>query len=201
MIKKKLIEVALPLDIINDKSAYDKMPGIGAHPKGIHHWWARLPLPTARVILFASLVDDPSSHPERFPTEKAQATERERLFGIIRRLCQKKIHTHPEVFEEAHKEILKYCDGKPPTLLDPFAGGGSIPLEGMRLGLPVQASDLNPVAVLINKAQLEILPQFANQEPVNPKTRIEKAKQKWTLGRGLAEDLRYYVSTRPIPSL
>lgn len=151
-----------------------------------------MPLPTARVILFASLVDDPSSHPEKFPTEKAQATERERLFGIIRRLCQKKIHTHPEVFEEAHKEILKCCDGKLPTLLDPFAGGGSIPLEGMRLGLPVQASDLNPVAVLINKAQLEILPQFANQEPVNPKTRIEKAKQKWTLGRGLAEDLRYY---------
>ncbi|MBW7891559.1 MAG: DUF1156 domain-containing protein [Chitinophagaceae bacterium] len=192
MTKKKLIEVALPLDIINDASAYDKMPGIGAHPKGIHHWWARLPLPSARAILFASLVDDPSSHPEKFPTETAQSVERERLFEIIRKLCQKKIHTHPEVFEEAHKEILKHCDGKLPTLLDPFAGGGSIPLEGMRLGLQVQASDLNPVAVLINKAQLEILPEFANQEPVNPKTHIEKAKEKWILGRGLAEDLRYY---------
>ncbi len=192
MTKKKLIEVALPLDIINDASAYDKMPGIGAHPKGIHHWWARLPLPSARAILFASLVDDPSSNPDKFPTEAGQETERERLFEIIRKLCQKKIHTHQQVFEEAHREILKHCNGKLPTVLDPFAGGGSIPLEGMRLGLPVQASDLNPVAVLINKAQLEILPEFANQEPVNPKTKIEKANQEWKLGKGLAEDLRYY---------
>jgi putative DNA methylase len=192
MTKKKLIEVALPLDIINDASAYDKMPGIGAHPKGIHHWWARLPLPSARAILFASLVDDPSANPNKFPTEAAQETERERLFEIIRKLCQKKVHTHQQVFEEAYEEILKHCDGKLPTVLDPFAGGGSIPLEGMRLGLPVQASDLNPVAVLINKAQLEILPEFANQEPVNPKTKIEKAKQDWKLGKGLAEDLRYY---------
>jgi putative DNA methylase len=164
---KKLIEVSLPLDIINDASAYDKMPGIGAHPKGIHHWWARLPLPTARAILFASLVDDPSSHPERFPTQEMQDNERQRLFDIIRRLSQKKIHTNQEVFKDAHQEILKHCEGKLPTLLDPFAGGGSIPLEGMRLGLPVLASDLNPVAVLINKAQLEVLPKYANQEPIN----------------------------------
>lgn len=87
---KKLIEVALPLDIINDASAYDKMPGIGAHPKGIHHWWARLPLPSARAILFASLVDDPSAHPEKFPTEEEQETERKRLFEIIQKLCQRK---------------------------------------------------------------------------------------------------------------
>ena len=83
--RKKLIEVALPLPEINDASAYDKMPGIGPHPKGIHHWWARLPLPTARAVLFASVVDDPSEHPDKFPTEEAQNTERERLFGIIRR--------------------------------------------------------------------------------------------------------------------
>ena len=82
---KKLIEVALPLPEINDASAYDKMPGIGPHPKGIHHWWARLPLPTARAVLFASVVDDPSAHPEKFPTEQAQDAERERLFDIIRR--------------------------------------------------------------------------------------------------------------------
>jgi putative DNA methylase len=189
---KKLIEVALPLDIINDASAYDKMPGIGAHPKGIHHWWARLPLPSARAILFASLVDDPSANPDKFPTEESQVAERERLFEIIRKLCQKKIHTKQEVFEEAYQEILKHCNGKLPTVLDPFAGGGSIPLEGMRLGLPVQASDLNPVAVLINKAQLEILPEFANQVPINPGIKGKEAFTEWKLGKGLAEDLRYY---------
>lgn len=189
---KKLIEVALPLDIINDASAYDKMPGIGAHPKGIHHWWARLPLPSARAILFASLVDDPSAHPDKFQTEEAQVAERERLFEIIRRLCQKKIHTKQEVFEEAYQEILKHCNGKLPTVLDPFAGGGSIPLEGMRLGLPVQASDLNPVAVLINKAQLEILPEFANQVPINLDIQPKIGFTEWKLGKGLAEDLRYY---------
>lgn len=190
--KKKLIEVALPLDIINDASAYDKMPGIGAHPKGIHHWWARLPLPSARAILFASLVDDPSANPEQFPSEEAQVAERERLFEIIRKLCQKKIHLKQEVFEEANKEILKHCNGKLPTVLDPFAGGGSIPLEGMRLGLPVEASDLNPVAVLINKAQIEILPEFANQIPVNPEIQPKLEFTEWKLGKGVAEDLRYY---------
>jgi len=189
---KKLIEVSIPLDIINDASAYDKMPGIGAHPKGIHHWWARLPLPTARAILFASLVDDPSSNLDKFPTLVEQEKERERLFEIIRKLCQKKIHTHQEVFVEAHEEILKHCNGQLPTVLDPFAGGGSIPLEGMRLGLPVQASDLNPVAVLINKAQLEILPKFANHEPVNPESKKRKVFTEYKLAKGLAEDLRYY---------
>jgi putative DNA methylase len=190
---KKLIEVALPLDIINVASEKDKRPESGAyHPKGFHHWWARLPLPSARSILFASLVDDPSTNPDRFPTEEAQVAERERLFEIIRKLCQPKIHTHLEVFEEASKEILKHCDGNLPTVLDPFAGGGSVPLEGMRLGLPVQASDLNPVAVLINKLQLEILPEFANQEPINPEIQPKKAFTNWKLGKGISNDLRYY---------
>ena len=121
---KKLIEVALPLPEINDASAYDKMPGIGPHPKGIHHWWARLPLPTARAVLFASVVDDPSAHPDKFPTEAAQEQERERLFGILRRMMQKKLHEHPEVYAEARAEMLKSCDGKLPPVLDPFAGGG-----------------------------------------------------------------------------
>lgn len=190
--KRKLIEVSIPLDVINDASEQDKRPEVKQHPKKFHHWWARLPLPSARAILFASLVDDPSSNPEQFPTEEAQEKERTRLFEMIRLLCQKKIHTKQNVFEEAHKEILKHCDGNLPTVLDPFAGGGSIPLEGMRLGLPVQASDLNPVAVLINKAQLEILPQFANQVPINPEIQAKMAFTKWELGKGLAEDLRYY---------
>jgi len=189
---KKLIEVALPLDIINEASSYDKMPGIGAHPKGIHHWWARLPLPAARAILFASLIDDPSSNPEKFPTLELQEQERNRLFDLIRRLCQKKIHTHQEVFKEAYEEILEHCDGKVPTILDPFAGGGSIPLEGMRLGLPVESSDLNPVAVLINKAMLEILPKFADQPPINPKSSQSKKLKEYKCGAGLADDLRYY---------
>src|ERR1700730_14453958 len=131
--KKKLIEVALPLPEINDASAYDKMPGIGPHPKGIHHWWARLPLPTARAILFASVVDDPEAHPEKWPTEEAQNAERERLFDIVRNMMRKKMHRHPEVYEEARREMLKHCEGKLPTVFDPFAGGGSIPLEANRM--------------------------------------------------------------------
>ncbi len=130
--RRKLIEVALPLAEINDASAYDKMPGIGPHPKGIHHWWARLPLPTARAVLFASVVDDPSAHPDRFPTDEAQERERERLFDLLRQLMQKRMHEHPEVYAEARTEMLKHVDGKLPPVLDPFAGGGSIPLEAAR---------------------------------------------------------------------
>lgn len=190
---KKLIEVSIPLDLINDESAYDKMPGIGPHPKGLHHWWARLPLPTARAVLFASLVDDPSSHPDRFPTEAAQLAERERLFGLMRNLLQKKIHTKPQAYRDALEEIKKHCNGELPTVHDPFSGGGSIPLEGMRMGLPVIAADLNPVAVLINKAMLEILPRFANQLPINPDSQKKYTPgQEFTNARGLAEDVRYY---------
>jgi len=164
---RKLVEVALPLPEINDASGYDKMPGIGAHPKGIHHWWARLPLPVARAVLFASVVDDPSSHPDKFPTEEAQARERERLFGIIRRMMQKQLHKHPEVYAEARAEMLKYCDGKLPPVLDPFAGGGSIPLEAARLGFEAYAGEINPVAVLLNKCMLEIVPRWLDHPPVS----------------------------------
>src|SRR6185437_14690092 len=109
--RKKLIEVALPLPEINDASSYDKMPGIGPHPKGIHHWWARLPLPAARAILFASVVDDPSAHGDVWPTEQLQNAERERLFGIIRKMMSKKLHEHPAIYAEARTEMLKYCNG------------------------------------------------------------------------------------------
>ncbi|CAM3200453.1 DUF1156 domain-containing protein [Rhodothermus bifroesti] len=190
---RKLIEVALPLPEINDASGYDKMPGIGAHPKGIHHWWARLPLPVARAVLFASVVDDPSSHPERFPTEEAQAAERERLFGIIRRMMQKQLHKHPEVYAEARAEMLKYCDGKLPPVLDPFAGGGSIPLEAARLGFEAYAGDLNPVAVLLNKVYLEIVPRWSDHPPVNPEDRRKIGGTRgWRGAAGLAADVRYY---------
>ena len=190
---KKLIEVALPLPEINDASAYDKMPGIGAHPKGIHHWWARLPLPVARAVLFASVVDDPSSHPERFPTEESQARERERLFGIIRKLMQPRLHEHPEVYAEARVEMLRYCDGQLPPVLDPFAGGGSIPLEAARLGMEAYAGDLNPVAVLLNKCYLEIVPRWTDHPPVNPEDRRKiGGRHGWKGATGLAADARYY---------
>jgi len=191
---KKLIEVALPLPEINDASAYDKMPGIGAHPKGIHQWWARLPLPTARAVLFSSIVDDPSSNPDKFPTEEAQNIERERLFGIVRDLMQKKLHEKPEVYAMAYAEMLTHSNGKLPEVLDPFSGGGSIPLEAARLGFLAHAADLNPVAVLLNKCNLELVPHWLGQKPINPKIRKDLLKsQIEKLGSwGLAEDVRYY---------
>ncbi len=193
MTTRKLIEVALPLPEINDASAYDKMPGIGPHPKGIHHWWARLPLPVARAVLFASVVDDPSSHPERFPTEEVQARERERLFGIIRKMMEKQLHKHLEVYAEARAEMLKHCGGKLPAVLDPFAGGGSIPLEAARLGFEAYAGDINPIAVLLNKCNLEIAPRWADHPPVNPEDRRKiGGTGHWRGSAGLAADVRYY---------
>lgn len=191
---KKLIEVALPLPEINDASSYDKMPGIGPHPKGIHHWWARLPLPCARAVLFASVVTDPSDDPAwKDKSEAEQDGERERLFGILRRLMGKKLHEHPEVYEEAHREMLRHCDGKLPPVLDPFSGGGSIPLEAARLGFEAHAADLNPVAVLLNKCNLELAPRWAGHAPVNPDDRErDVGTQVWTGTKGLAADVRYY---------
>lgn len=191
--RKKLIEVALPLPEINDASAYDKMPGIGPHPKGIHHWWARLPLPTARAVLFASVVDDPASHPEKWGTEEEQDRERERLFGIMRRMMGKKLHERRDVYAEARGEMLRHVDALP-ILLDPFSGGGSIPLEGLRLGFPVQARDLNPVAVMINKAALEVAPAWAHARPVNPSVHGNPMLDRpWPRLAGFAEDIRYYA--------
>jgi putative DNA methylase len=191
--RKKLIEVALPLPEINDASAYDKMPGVGPHPKGIHHWWARLPLPTARVVLFASVVDDPSVHPEKWCTEEAQDAERERLFDIMRRMMGKKLHEHPEVYAAARAEMLKHVGGELPAVFDPFAGGGSLPLEAKRLGFEVHAGDLNPVAVLLNKCSLEIVPRWAGRSPVNPKDRKRiGGEDPWPGARGLAADVRHY---------
>lgn len=191
---KKLIEVALPLPEINDASSYDKMPGIGPHPKGIHHWWARLPLPSARAVLFASVVTDPSDDPAwKNKSEAEQDVERERLFGILRRLMGKRLHEHPEVYEEAHREMLKHCDGKLPPVLDPFSGGGSIPLEAARLGFEAHAADLNPVAVLLNKCNLELAPRWVGHAPVNPNDRERDiGTQVWTGTKGLAADVRFY---------
>ena len=188
--KRKLIEVALPLEAINRESAREKSIRHG-HPSTLHLWWARRPLAACRAVLFAQLVDDPSAHPDRFPTEEAQAKERRRLFDLIEKLVKWENSNDERLLKAAHEEIARCFDGKPPAILDPFAGGGSIPLEAQRLGLEAHASDLNPVAVLINKALIEIPPKFAGRPPVFPGA-AESRMGDWPRATGLAEDVRRY---------
>jgi len=188
--KRKLIEVALPLEVINRESAREKSIRHG-HPSTLHLWWARRPLAAARAVLFAQLVDDPSSHPDRFPTEADVITERTRLHDLIEKLVVWENSTDTDLFRQAHQEILDSTGGNPPPILDPFAGGGTIPLEAQRLGLEAHASDLNPVAVLINKALIEIPPKFAGQAPVNPGAANVRSGT-WPRATGLADDVRYY---------
>jgi putative DNA methylase len=189
-VKRKLIEVALPLEAINRESAREKSIRHG-HPSTLHLWWARRPLAACRAVLFAQLVDDPSAHPDRFPTDEDQAKERRRLFDLIEKLVVWENTTDEALLKRAHAEIAACFDGKPPAVLDPFAGGGSIPLEAQRFGLEAHASDLNPVAVLINKALIEIPPKFAGQPPVFPGAAEEKLGD-WPRATGLAEDVRRY---------
>jgi putative DNA methylase len=188
-IKRKLIEVSLPLEAINRESAREKSIRHG-HPSTLHLWWARRPLAACRAVLFAQLVDDPSARPEEFPTEEAQEVERKRLFDIIERLVVWENINDEALMREAHEEILKSTGGSPPVILDPFAGGGSIPLEAQRLGLEAHASDLNPVAVLINKALIEFPPKFASQPPVFPGAADQRMT--WPNSTGLSEDVRRY---------
>ena len=187
--KKKLIEVAIPLEAISAGSSYEKMPGIGPHPRGIHHWWARRPHVACRSFLFAQLVDDPSSNPSEFPTEEERQAERSRLFGIIERLADWKNSQDSELMREARDEIIKSCDGVVPSICDPFAGGFSIPSEAQRLGLPAHGSDLNPVAVMIGKAMIEIPSSFGGRTPVHPGP---KDRNHYRQAEGLAEDIAYY---------
>jgi len=207
--KKKLIEVALPLQAINEASAREKSIRHG-HPSTLHLWWARRPLAAARAVIFAQMVDDPSSHPDLFPTEKAQEKERQRLFRIIEELVKWENTTNEKVLQQARDEIWQswrytcaenadhpkakelFDRFKLPAFHDPFAGGGALPLEAQRLGLEAYASDLNPVAVLINKAMIEIPPKFAGSPPVNPESRKTAGLKTWKGAQGLAEDVRYY---------
>src|SRR5262245_34576136 len=210
-VRKKLIEVALPLEAINVASAREKSIRHG-HPSTLHLWWARRPLAAARAVIFAQMVDDPSANPDLFPTEKAQQKERARLFKIIEDLVQWENTTNEEVLNRAREEIWQswrrtcaqnadhpraselFDRNKLPAFHDPFAGGGALPLEAQRLGLESYASDLNPVAVLINKAMIEIPPRFAGKPPVNPEARKDKnlVARKWRGAQGLAEDIRFY---------
>lgn len=189
---KKLIEVALPLEAINAEAAREKSIRHG-HPSTLHLWWARRPLAAARAVIWSSLVDDPSAHPELYPTEEAQNAERQRLFGILEKLVKWENSNDPEVLAAAKAEILRSTNNNPPALLDPFAGGGAIPLEAQRLGLEAHAHDLNPLAVMINKAMIELPPRFAGQAPVNPdsRTRLDGATG-WQRAQGLAADVQYY---------
>ena len=214
--RKKLIEVALPLDAINTASAKEKSIRHG-HPSTLHLWWARRPLAAARAVIFAQMVDDPSAWPEVFPTEEEQEAERQRLFRLIEELVVWKNTTNEGLLERAREEIRKswrrtcvdnqdhpraaelFDAERLPAFHDPFAGGGSLPLEAQRLGLEAHASDLNPVAVLINKAMIEIPPKFAGLPPVNPESRAQMAEDRakgmereWKGAQGLAEDVRYY---------
>lgn len=186
--KKKLIEVALPLEAINREAAREKSIRHG-HPSTFHLWWARRPLAACRAVLFGTLVDDPSEHPAEFPTEEDQKAERERLFRIIEELVKWENTTNETVLHAARNEILRSCGETPPPVLDPFCGAGSIPLEAQRLGLEARASDLNPVAVLITKALIEIPPRWAGCSAVHPEA---KPRAICHGAEGLAEDVRRY---------
>jgi putative DNA methylase len=190
-VRRKLIEVALPLERINREAAREKSIRHG-HPSTLHLWFARRPLAACRAVLFAQLVDDPSARPEEFPTVEEQDAERARLFDVLERLVPWEASNDAAVLAEAHAEIARcFPDGVPPVL-DPFAGGGSIPLEAQRLGLEAHASDLNPVPVLINKALIEIPPLFADRAPVNPDGRKARLDGGWSGAQGLADDVRFY---------
>jgi len=221
--RKKLIEVDLPLDDINRQSAREKSI-IHGHPSTLHMWWARRPLAACRAVIFASMVDDPSSYLND-STEDEQRAERERLHNIIRQLvkwentderkpavkalltearyeiARSVARSRGETAPTDPAEVLDYLRNQTLPIYDPFAGAGSIPLEAQRLGLKAVASDLNPVAVLLNKALIEIPPKFCNRPPVNPEAdpigmTVGKGKKQqrlpWRGTSGLADDIRYY---------
>ncbi|WP_222842983.1 DUF1156 domain-containing protein, partial [Bowdeniella nasicola] len=179
-----------PLEAINAEASREKSIRHG-HPSTLHLYWARRPLAAARAVLFAQLVDDPSSRPEEFPTIEEQDAERARLHALLEQLVVWENSNDETLLRQASAEIRKSNNGELPAVLDPFAGGGAIPLEAQRLGLEAHASDLNPLAVLINKALIEIPPKFAGKPPVYPGSAGANLTG-WSRAEGLAEDVRRY---------
>jgi putative DNA methylase len=190
--RKKLIEVAIPLDAINLESARDKKLSSG-HPTTLHYWWAPRPLAACRAVVFASLVDDPSSHPELFPSEEDQARERTRLFRLMEQLILWENRNNAAVQEAARREIAASTGEDAPILYDPFCGRGLIPHEGQRLGLDVIATDLNPIPVTIAKTLLEIVPTFLHTQPVNPEARKGRMVGTSGVAEGFANDIDFYA--------
>ena len=219
--RKKLIEVDLPLDAINEATVKDrKAPGRKGQPSAIHQWWARRPITACRAVAWASVVDDPSSCPDEFPTLAQQSFERRRLHDLLIRLIKWENATDPNVINEAcieiaksiardnrdpipknHAAVKRYIGANGPSIYDPFCGGGSIPLEVQRLGLTAKASDINPVAVLITKALVEFPPKFSGMPPTEQdphqfgeadQAEVGSTSARWDGASGMAEDVRRY---------
>jgi len=187
---KKLIEVSMPIEAINTACAREKSIRHG-HPSTLHIYWARRPLAAARAVLFAQLIDDPGSRPDRFPTEEAQDAERQRLHQLIERAVRWEATTDESLLAELESELkIQFPEGLP-TVLDPFAGGGAIPMEALRMGLPTEASDLNPLAVLLNKAMIEIPQKFLDAASLNTSEEYQTPEGMGFLG--LANDVRYFA--------
>ena len=210
--RKKLIEVGLPLNAINRASVKEKNISAG-HPSSFHIWWARRPLAAARAVLFGQLVNDPSAHPELFPTKDLQNKERQRLFRLMEELVLWNNTRNSDLIDKCRREIMQsweytcednqshpeakiqFDQNKLPAFHDPFAGGGSLPLEAQRLGLESFGSDLNPVSVLINKAMIEIPSKFFGTTPINPASRkkLSLFENSWNGSEGITEDINYYT--------
>jgi len=187
-VTKKLIEVALPLEAINREASREKSLRHG-HPSTVHLWWARRPLAACRATLLAALLDDPSSDPARFPTDAAQEAERDRLLHLVERLVVWETATDPALLAEARRELEAHSPGGLPAIVDPFCGGGSIPVEAQRLGLPVVAADLNPVAVLVTRALTEL--PYANLDRPSVTANGPRTAAPGPLD-GLAQDIRHF---------
>ncbi len=210
--RKKLIEVSIPLEAINKEALRRKQKAPKGFPTAIHKYWAQRPIALCRAVLFSQLVDDPDSCIDEFPTAEERLAERDRLHKLIERLISWDNSLNETVLTEARYEIARsvararndklpplaeigpqrivdYVQQYAPPVCDPFSGAGSIPLEAQRLGLRVNSSDLNPVAVLIGKALIEFPPKFANRKAANPE--VDHLRH-WERAQGLAEDIRYY---------
>ena len=207
--RKKLIEVAIPLEAINAASAREKSIRHG-HPSTLHLWWAPRPLAATRAVIFCQMVDDPSAVPEEFPTKQKQDAERRRLFALLERLVTWEAIHDTNVLDEAHTEIRKSWEracvdnsldhastslfnrSRLPSLHDPFAGGGAIPIEAQRLGIGAFASDLNPIPVLINRSKIEISHKFNGYPPVSNRSEPARLVEAWPGALGLSEDFVFY---------